>query len=249
MGTAEDVLRIARGELGYSRWNDPQTGTKYGRWYANLVGSSYYGASGVPFCAMGASWTFDQAGVTCAGFPGAYTPTMLSAAKNAGAVLGNKKDCKPGDVLYFNWDGGVVDHVGFCEINSGSYVQTIEFNTNNGEVCRRTRNWSTVEAAVRPNYGVSTNVKPSTGDKSIDAVAQMVNMTDLSEKEAAAETLLASKGFGEAVVSLTDNSADVVVNAEGLNDALRAQITDIVTRKTGVAAENIIINPVVAEEK
>ena len=68
-----------------------------------------------------------------------------------------------------------------------------------------------------------------------DAVAQMVSMTELTEKEAAAETLLASKGFSEAVVSLSDESADVVVNAKELSDANRAQIEDIVARKTGVA--------------
>lgn len=80
-----------------------------------------------------------------------------------------------------------------------------------------------------------------------DAVNQMVAMTDIAEKEAAAETLLASKGFSEAVVSLTQDAADVVVNAAELSDANRAQIEDIVTRKTGVAAENIVITPVYAE--
>ena len=44
-----------------------------------------------------------------------------------------------------------------------------------------------------------------------DAVNQMVAMTDYAEKEAAAETLLASKGFTDAVVSMTADSADVVV--------------------------------------
>ena len=34
MATASEVLRIAAGEIGYSRWTDPQPGTKYGRWYA-----------------------------------------------------------------------------------------------------------------------------------------------------------------------------------------------------------------------
>lgn len=77
-----------------------------------------------------------------------------------------------------------------------------------------------------------------------DAVNQMVSMTDLAEKEAAAETMLASKGFSETVVSLTTDTADVVVNAAELSDANRAQIEDIVTRKTGVAAENIVITPV-----
>ena len=80
-----------------------------------------------------------------------------------------------------------------------------------------------------------------------DAVAQMVSMTEITEKEAAAETLLASKGFSDAVVSISEDSADVVISAKELTEANRAQITDIVTRKTGVAAENIVINPIVEE--
>lgn len=80
-----------------------------------------------------------------------------------------------------------------------------------------------------------------------DAVNQMVTMTDLAEKEVAAETMLASKGFSEAVVSLTQDSADVVVNAAELSDANRAQIEDIITRKTGIAAQNIVITPVHAD--
>ena len=80
-----------------------------------------------------------------------------------------------------------------------------------------------------------------------DAVNQMVAMTDIAEKEA--ETLLASKGFSEAVVSLTQDAADVVVNAAELSDANRAQIEDIITRKTGVAAQNIVITPVYSEGK
>ncbi len=82
-----------------------------------------------------------------------------------------------------------------------------------------------------------------------DAVNQMIAMTDLAEKEAAAETLLSSKGFSETVVSLTADSADVVVNASELSDANRAQIEDIISSKTGIAAENIVITPVYAEEK
>lgn len=82
-----------------------------------------------------------------------------------------------------------------------------------------------------------------------EAVNQMVAMTDLAEKEAAAETLLASKGFSETVVSLTAESADVVVNAADLDDASLAQIEDIVTRKTGVAPENVVITPVYPDGK
>lgn len=82
-----------------------------------------------------------------------------------------------------------------------------------------------------------------------EAVNQLVAMTELSEKEAAAETLLASKGFENAVVTLTSESADVVVSGENLSDASRAQIEDVITRKTGISPENIVINPIHAQSK
>lgn len=75
------------------------------------------------------------------------------------------------------------------------------------------------------------------------AVQQMVELTELAEAEVTVETLLASKGFTDVVVSLTADSADIVVKSKELTDANRAQIEDIVTRKTGVAPENIVITP------
>lgn len=76
-----------------------------------------------------------------------------------------------------------------------------------------------------------------------DAVAQMITMTEIAEQEAAIETLMVSKGYSEVVVSLTETSADVVVNSEELTDANRAQIEDIITRKTEISPENIVITP------
>ena len=77
-----------------------------------------------------------------------------------------------------------------------------------------------------------------------DAVDQMVRITEIAEQEAAIETLMSSKGFSESVVSLDNDSADIVVKADELTDANRAQIEDIVTRKTDIAPENIVITPI-----
>ena len=65
-----------------------------------------------------------------------------------------------------------------------------------------------------------------------------------AEKEAAAEVLLQAKGFSEAVVSINGDAVDVVVNAAELTDVQRAQIEDIVKRKTDIAAENIVISTI-----
>ena len=73
------------------------------------------------------------------------------------------------------------------------------------------------------------------------AIEGMIQLTDIAEKETAAEILLEAKGFNDVVVSISDSGVDVVVNAEKLSDAQCADIEYIVTRNTGTAPENIII--------
>ena len=80
-----------------------------------------------------------------------------------------------------------------------------------------------------------------------EAVNTMVSMTDIAEKETAAEILLQAKGFEDVVVSINENAVDVVVNLAELTDVQRAQIEDIVKRKTAIGAENIIISTVTTQ--
>lgn len=84
-----------------------------------------------------------------------------------------------------------------------------------------------------------------TDEQKQEAVNNMVQMTAYAEKEAAAEILLEAKGFSDVVVSINGDAVDVVVNATELTDAQRAQIEDIVKRKTEISAENIVISTVV----
>lgn len=80
------------------------------------------------------------------------------------------------------------------------------------------------------------------------AIDQMLSLTDISERETGTETLLAAKGFEDVVVSISDSKVDVVVNQSEISDAQRAQIEDVVTRKTGIPPENIVITPIVTTE-
>ena len=82
-----------------------------------------------------------------------------------------------------------------------------------------------------------------------EAVSSMISMTDIAEKETAAEILLEAKGFDDAIVSIDGDSVDVVVNTAELSEAQRAQIEDIVIRKTGVSADAVVISTVNADEK
>ena len=67
------------------------------------------------------------------------------------------------------------------------------------------------------------------------AIQNLIGMTEISVK------LLKAKGFVDPVVSITDGKVDVVVNAASLSDQERAQIEDIVKRKTEIGADGIVI--------
>lgn len=75
-----------------------------------------------------------------------------------------------------------------------------------------------------------------------DAVNGMMELTQIAEKEMAAEILLEAKGFDGAVVSVNGDMVDVVVCTDSLDDVKLAQIEDIIVRKTGMDPANIIIS-------
>lgn len=80
-----------------------------------------------------------------------------------------------------------------------------------------------------------------TDDLKQAAMENLMDMTNRSEMEVAVENLLTAKGFENCVVSIMEDTCDVVVGQETLTDTQRAQIEDIVSRKTNVTAENVVI--------
>lgn len=146
------------------------------------------------------------------------------ADSNAGSIDDGSVDGTPGEAVLTN--GSVSSVVSQAKVSREQV---------------RSKNKETLQNII-DNKNLSAEEKEK-------AVNQMVQMTETAEKESAAESLLAAKGFHNSVVSITDDQADVIVGASELSDANRAQIEDIVTRKTGVAAQNIVINPVNADSK
>ena len=115
--TASKALAWAASQIGYTRWDDPEEGSLYGRWYAKKHGA-YYGTSGVPFCAMFASWCLtDNDGASV--IPGgdfAYVPYGINAAARAGQLVSPMTQAAPGDLVCFAWAGdGIAAHVGSVE--------------------------------------------------------------------------------------------------------------------------------------
>lgn len=78
-------------------------------------------------------------------------------------------------------------------------------------------------------------------DMKADAIASMNHLTDRAEKELDAEILLDAKGFKDSVVSINDDSVDVIIGAASITEEQRAQIEDIVTRKTERNVSDIVI--------
>ncbi|HEX3807522.1 MAG TPA: CHAP domain-containing protein [Gaiellaceae bacterium] len=117
--------------------------TMFGRWF---------GVDGVPWCAIFASYCFDvgAGAVLCRGWHGAgvgprgvaYVPTLAAWLKATQRVV---EEPRAGDLVVFDWDGGLPDHVGIVVRPAESAVDTVEGNTgvgndaDGGEVMRRTR--------------------------------------------------------------------------------------------------------------
>ena len=81
-----------------------------------------------------------------------------------------------------------------------------------------------------------------------EAIDTIIALTARAENENAAEILLEAKGYEGVVVSISDTEVDVVVNAESITEQQVAQIEDIVSRKTGITADGIVITTVVMED-
>ena len=80
-------------------------------------------------------------------------------------------------------------------------------------------------------------------NKRAEAQDQLLQLTQIMEKELGVEGLIKAKGFDDVIVMLQENSVNVVVDKKDLSSEEVAQILDIVRRETGQEAENIKIIP------
>lgn len=84
-------------------------------------------------------------------------------------------------------------------------------------------------------------------DAKKEAVEKMLSMTERMEKENAAETQLSAKGFPDSIVSISDECVDVTLSIAEMSDTKRAQIEDIIMRKTGCELDKIVITTTKSE--
>lgn len=145
MATANDVLRVARSQLGYTATS---TSGKFCDWY---------GMRGY-WCAMFVSWVAAQAGATAIIPRHSYTPTGAVWFKNRGRWHSGTRGLTPGDIVYFDFGLGRISHVGIFEGWNRGRVVTIDGNTGSsggrsgGRVLRRARAPRYVVGYGRPAY-------------------------------------------------------------------------------------------------
>ncbi len=139
MATANDILRIARGEIGTQGGADKHN--KY---------TDEYGVY-CDWCVIFVWWVFRHAnasklfGQKCALCSKLYNQHTHQAV--------TYDELKPGDIVFFDWTGNqtAFNHVGIVEKKNGNTIGTIEGNTSNA-VLRRTRKRIYVSHAYRPAY-------------------------------------------------------------------------------------------------
>ena len=147
MANVNDLLDIARADLGYKESPAGSNNTKYGEWY---------GLNGQPWCMMAVQYWFYKAGVKLP-VRTASCGALMRSAQSAGQWV--ESDYKPGDVVIYDFPGGAkTDHCGIVEAVDGTYISAIEGNTSSasdadgGAVERRARKFSQIVGAVRPSY-------------------------------------------------------------------------------------------------
>lgn len=141
-----------------------------------------------------------------------------------------------------SWDAeeSGLENPGEAVLTSGitvsDYIAGVQINREQ----IRAKNKETLNSIIN-NANIAESAKQ-------EAIQNMIQMTAIAEKENATETLLQARGFADPVVSITDGKVDVVINAPSITDQQRAQIEDIVKRKTEVPVDGIVITLMKLEE-
>lgn len=163
MNQRDKVISIARTELGYAE--ESSGWTKYGQWYADNVAHNQSFAT-ADWCNMFVTWVMRQANVTADVYPdtspqGSACPYCLGWMQSHGCRTGADDMPQPGDLVFYSWSPGEIDHIGIIESVTGdsadnAVMTVIEGNYQNS-VARRViayRN-ADVVATCRPKYDLT----------------------------------------------------------------------------------------------
>jgi len=155
--TAEDILSLARDELGVKESPMGSNQVKYNTaYYGRAVSGSAWA-----WCCTFIWWLFkagDASDLFYGGGKTASCTTLMKYYRVQGQIV---TDPRPGDLVFYNWKGAksTAVHIGVVEsIDADGDIIAIEGNTsiesddNGGKVMRRNRKRSVCIAFARPKY-------------------------------------------------------------------------------------------------
>lgn len=146
----------------------------------------------------------------------------------------NEELIEVGNVLDSDEEDEIIDEPGTVVLTSGK--------VRNEQLAQAKLNREQLRASSEEELMNIINNKDLTEDAKKSAVEQYSKLKDISEKEVAIELLLSAKGFDNSVVSISENSVDAVLEVVELSEKDKAQVEDIIKRKTGFEASQISIN-------
>ena len=174
----------------------------------------------------------DADGAQAAADTGADQGQLAQAGDGTGVEEATQA-ADPGQMAAADTDSSALENPGEAVLTSGMNVADYIANVQLSREQVRAKNKETLMSLIN-----SDSIDEAAKQQ---AIQDMIDLTEVSEKENAAETLLMAKGFSDPVVSITKDKVDVVINAPSITDPQRAQIEDIVKRKAEVGADQIII--------
>ena len=151
MSKAAEFVKVARAEIGTVE-GPKNNETKYGKFTKHDF---------QPWCGSFIMWCAKQ--IDYRKMPNVvYTPTGAEAFKGKGAWSNAETSSpKPGDIVFFSFSGGPIQHVGIVVKDNGDgTVVTVEGNTspdgkkgsqdNGGEVCMKVRAYKNLNKRKLP---------------------------------------------------------------------------------------------------
>lgn len=120
--------------------------------------------------------------------------------------------------------------------------------TVEGFVADARLNREQIHAKAKENLESIINNNQIEASQKQDAVDKLANLSDRMTKQRAAEELLSTKGFLNSVVTINDDTVDVVVTNQDLSAVSRAQIEDAVSRTCSCNIDRIVITKMKIED-
>lgn len=195
MATANDILKVAKGEIGYTE--GANNNNKYG---------VAYGWNNVAWCVQFVWWCFYKAKASALFYGGGRIASCSKLYSYHKTQKVSTSSLRPGDIVFFDFSGkkADTDHVGIVESVSGSTITTIEGNTSSGSsgsqangdgVYRRKRNLKYITCAYRPAYdGVSNNVEIEEED-TVDITLSVLSKGSEGDQVKTVQRLLSASGY------------------------------------------------------